>query len=185
MGGAESRDTKVTPADLDSETIEELKMIASFTDTEIMHLLAIFKKLDSDDSGYISFHELRHMPVFTLNPFLPRVLRIFDKNLDQQLSLKEFAQLMSTFSVKAARENKLRFAFSIYDWNNDAKIDIDDLTLSVKCMVKDHLTDEEITQVVDKVFEEVDKDQNNFIAFDEFVTVVANSGIETKLTIEF
>ena len=50
------------------------------------------------------------------------VLDIFDEDSSGEVDFKEFLQGVSQFSVKGDRDAKLRFAFRIYDMDNDGFI---------------------------------------------------------------
>ena len=64
---------------------------------------------------------------------------------------KEFAQLMSTFSMRASRETKLRFAYQVYDDDDDGKISREDLRRTMKTIVQDNMEEEFLEEVLDKV----------------------------------
>ena len=50
------------------------------------------------------------------------VLDVLDNDDSGEIDFKEFVQGMSKFSSKAEKEEKLRFAFRIYDIDNDGFI---------------------------------------------------------------
>ena len=50
------------------------------------------------------------------------ILDIFDEDSSGEVDFKEFLQGVSQFSVKGDRDAKLRFAFRIYDMDNDGFI---------------------------------------------------------------
>lgn len=60
---------------------------------------------------------------------------------------KEFAQLMSVFSLRAPREQKLRFAYKIYDNDDDGKISREDLKTSLKTVMQDNIDDDFLEEV--------------------------------------
>mmetsp|Transcript_25712 Transcript_25712/g.67892 ORF Transcript_25712/g.67892 Transcript_25712/m.67892 type:complete len:120 (-) Transcript_25712:351-710(-) len=92
---------------------EEIKMVFNFTDTEVTKIIASFKKLDKDGSGTVTTLELFELPYFKHNPFKTRIAKLFDKDLSGSLNIKEFAEVYSVFSVRASREQKLRFAYKV------------------------------------------------------------------------
>lgn len=56
------------------------------------------------------------------NPLVQRVIDIFDADGNGEVDFKEFIQGVSQFSVKGDKLSKLRFAFRIYDMDNDGFI---------------------------------------------------------------
>lgn len=56
------------------------------------------------------------------NPLVQRVIDIFDADGNGEVDFKEFIQGVSQFSVKGDKLSKLRFAFRIYDMDNDGYI---------------------------------------------------------------
>mmetsp|Transcript_9495 Transcript_9495/g.21557 ORF Transcript_9495/g.21557 Transcript_9495/m.21557 type:complete len:147 (-) Transcript_9495:221-661(-) len=115
MGSNLSANETVDKEDL--EKIEELKMISNFSDKELNRLIRIFNQLDLDKSGTIVTQELFQMKEFRANPFIHRITKVSlgkeDDGDNTSLSIQEFAQLMSVFSIRATREQKLRF-FSVF-----------------------------------------------------------------------
>ena len=106
-----------------------------------------FKKLDLDNSGSLSVDEFMSLPELQQNPLVQRVIgeywqenfewvivfwwwlahiefsaEIFDDDGNGEVDFKEFIQGVSQFSVKGDKNSKLRFAFRIYDIDNDGYI---------------------------------------------------------------
>ena len=52
----------------------------------------------------------------------PLIAEIFDDDGNGEVDFKEFIQGVSQFSVKGDKNSKLRFAFRIYDIDNDGYI---------------------------------------------------------------
>lgn len=81
-----------------------------------------FKKLDLDNSGALSIDEFMSLPELQQNPLVQRVIDIFDADGNGEVDFKEFIQGVSQFSVKGDKLSKLKFAFRIYDMDNDGFI---------------------------------------------------------------
>lgn len=62
------------------------------------------------------------LPELQQNPLVQRVIDIFDADGNGEVDFKEFIQGVSQFSVKGDKLSKLRFAFRIYDMDNDGYI---------------------------------------------------------------
>lgn len=82
-------------------------------------------------------------------------------------------QVQSVFIVnlQGDKESKLRFAFRIYDMDNDGYISNGELFQVLKMMVGNNLKDTQLQQIVDKTILFADKDEDGRISFDEFCSV--------------
>ena len=75
------------------------------------------------------------------NPLVRRVIAVLDRNNDGNISFLEFVQGLNSLSAGASQEEKLRFAFQIYDINNDGFISNGELFQVLKMMVGNNLND--------------------------------------------
>merc|ERR1712066_800115 len=100
------------------------------------------------------------------------------------LSVKEFIEGVSQFSVKGDKDSKLKFAFRIYDMDNDGFVSNGELFQVLKMMVGNNLKDTQLQQIVDKTIILYDKDNDGKISFDEFCQVVKNTDIHTRMVVE-
>uniref|UniRef100_A0A8I3WNI6 Protein phosphatase 3 regulatory subunit B, alpha n=1 Tax=Callithrix jacchus TaxID=9483 RepID=A0A8I3WNI6_CALJA len=127
-----------------------------------------FKKLDLDNSGSLSVEEFMSLPELQQNPLVQRVIDIFDTDGNGEVDFKEFIEGVSQFSVKGDKEQKLRFAFRIYDMDKDGYISNGELFQVLKMMVGNNLKDTQLQQIVDKTIINADKDGDGRISFEEF-----------------
>ncbi|KAK1905926.1 Calcineurin subunit B type 1, partial [Dissostichus eleginoides] len=130
---------------------------------EIKRLGKRFKKLDLDNSGSLSVEEFMSLPELQQNPLVQRVIDIFDTDGNG-----EFIEGVSQFSVKGDKEQKLRFAFRIYDMDKDGYISNGELFQVLKMMVGSNLKDTQLQQIVDKTIINADRDGDGKISFEEF-----------------
>ena len=75
------------------------------------------------------------------NPLVKRVIAVLDKNRDGEISFLELVQGLNSLSAGASQEEKLRFAFAIYDIDGDGFISNGELFTVLKMMVGSNLTD--------------------------------------------
>ncbi|EEC04215.1 calmodulin, putative [Ixodes scapularis] len=143
-------------------------MCSNFDADEIKRLGKRFKKLDLDNSGSLSIDEFMSLPELQQNPLVQRVIDIFDTDGNGEVDFKEFIQGVSQFSVKGDKESKLRFAFRIYDMDNDGFISNGELFQVLKMMVGNNLKEAQLQQIVDKTILFADRDEDGKISFDEF-----------------
>ena len=144
-----------------------------------------FSKLDKDKSGTLEPQELFDIPELANNPLVKRVIAVLDKNKDGSISFLEFVQGLNSLSAGSSQEEKLRFAFQIYDINNDGFISNGELFHVLKMMVGSNLNDVQLQQLVDRTIIKADKDLDGKISFEEFTDMVKDLDVIDKLTISY
>jgi len=160
------------------------EMATNFDPEEIKRLGKRFKKLDLDNNGALSVEEFMSLPELQQNPLVQRVIDIFDEDQNGEVDFKEFIQGVSQFSVKGDKSSKLKFAFKIYDMDNDGYISNGELFQVLKMMVGSNLKDTQLQQIVDKTILFADKDEDGKINFEEFCEVVGNTDIHKKMVVD-
>ena len=141
-----------------------------------------FSKLDKDQSGTLEPEEFFDIPELANNPLVKRVIAVLDKNKDGSISFLEFVQGLNSLSASSTQEEKLRFAFQIYDINNDGYISNGELFMVLKMMVGNNLNDVQLQQLVDRTIIKADKDFDGKISFSEFTEMVKDLDVIDKLT---
>lgn len=167
-----------------NETSLPMELCSNFDADEIRRLGKRFRKLDLDNSGALSIDEFMSLPELQQNPLVQRVIDIFDEDRNGEVDFKEFIQGVSQFSVKGDRESKLKFAFRIYDIDNDGFISNGELYQVLKMMVGNNLKDTQLQQIVDKTILFADKDRDGKINFQEFCSIVGNTDIHKKMVVD-
>merc|ERR1711892_722725 len=97
------------------------------------------------------------------------------------LSIEEFMQGLSHFSAKGDKESKLKFAFRIYDIDNDGLISNGELYQVMKMISGTNLKDTQLQQVVDKSIVLFDKDGKGGLNFSEFCEVIGSKDVQNKM----
>nr|CAG8482737.1 13238_t:CDS:2 [Entrophospora candida] len=159
----------------DSRPLQE--MVENITAEEIQRLYKRFMKLDKDKSGSIDREEFLSIPQIANNPLASRMIAIFDEDGGGDVDFKEFIAGLSAFSSKGNKDEKLRFAFKVYDMDRDGLISNGELFIVLKMMVGNNLKDNQLQQIVDKTIMEADKDMDGKISFEEFYSVVESTDI--------
>ncbi|CAH1104053.1 calcineurin subunit B type 2 [Tribolium castaneum] len=167
-----------------NESSLPMELCSNFDADEIRRLGKRFRKLDLDNSGALSIDEFMSLPELQQNPLVQRVIDIFDADGNGEVDFKEFIQGVSQFSVKGDKLSKLRFAFRIYDMDNDGFISNGELFQVLKMMVGNNLKDTQLQQIVDKTILFADKDEDGKISFEEFCNVVGNTDIHKKMVVD-
>ena len=155
----------------------------NFDAEEIRRLGKRFRKLDLDNSGTLSVEEFMSLPELQRNPLVKRVIEILDEDGNGEVDFKEFIQGVSQFSVKGDKTSKLKFAFKIYDIDNDGYISNGELFQFLK-MISSNLKDTQLQQIVDKTIQYADKDDDGKINFEEFCALVGNMGVHKKMVVD-
>ncbi|KAL8891106.1 MAG: hypothetical protein Q9215_001792 [Flavoplaca cf. flavocitrina] len=150
---------------------------------EVDRLRKRFMKLDKDNSGTIERDEFLSLPQVSSNPLATRMIAIFDEDGGGDVDFQEFVSGLSAFSSKGNKEEKLHFAFKVYDIDRDGYISNGELFIVLKMMVGSNLKDQQLQQIVDKTIMEADKDRDGKISFDEFTKMVENTDVSMSMTL--
>ena len=155
-----------------------------FAKEDLKRLYKRFCKLDKDHSGELEPEELQDLPSLKDNPLVKRVIPIFDKNKDGKISFVEFIAGLAQLSSATDSEDKVKFAFKIYDFNEDGYISNGDLYKVLKLMVGNNLNDVQLQQIVDRTIIKADGDNDGKIGYEEFLAMVKDLDIASKLTLK-
>ena len=166
MGGAVS--------ELQAAEAMELAEISQFTPTEVKKLYKRFRKLDKKKTGTISHDDFLTVPELAMNPLVERIIDVFitDSDHESNINFRDFIVALSVFSTKSAHEPRLRFAFRIYDINNDGFITEDDLYKVLKMMVGDNISDTALQDIVSNTIKVADVDGDGKLSFPEFANAL-------------
>eukprot|EP00274_Cyanoptyche_gloeocystis_P002468 CAMPEP_0196654058 /NCGR_PEP_ID=MMETSP1086-20130531/3733_1 /TAXON_ID=77921 /ORGANISM="Cyanoptyche gloeocystis , Strain SAG4.97" /LENGTH=358 /DNA_ID=CAMNT_0041985593 /DNA_START=84 /DNA_END=1162 /DNA_ORIENTATION=+ len=165
--------------------IDALMEATHFSQKEIKRLVKRFNALDTNKDGDITVQEFLSVPELASNPLVLRMISIFDTDHSNTVNFKEFIEAFSIFRVEGDKEAKLKFAFKIYDVDEDGYISNGELFTVLKLMVGDNLNDVQLQQIVDKTVIEADKDRDGKLSFEEFKGIIANSDVDTKMQSDF
>ena len=111
------------------------------------------------------------------------MIAIFDEDGGGDVDFQEFVSGLSAFSSKGNKEEKLRFAFKVYDIDRDGFISNGELFIVLKMMVGNNLKDNQLQQIVDKTIMEADKDGDGRISFEEFTRMVESTDVSMSMTL--
>lgn len=75
------------------------------------------------------------------------MIAIFDEDGGGDVDFQEFVSGLSAFSSKGNKEEKLHFAFKVYDIDRDGYISNGELFIVLKMMVGSNLKDQQLQQV--------------------------------------
>ncbi|KAK9493150.1 hypothetical protein V1508DRAFT_416451 [Lipomyces doorenjongii] len=171
-------------AEASKQLIDNLVSSTNFSAEEVDRLRKRFMKIDRDNSGTIDRNEFLAIPAIATNPLASRLIAIFDEDGGGDVDFQEFLTGLSAFSSKGGSDEKLRFAFNVYDMDRDGYISNGELFIVMKMMVGSNLKDQQLQQIVDKTIMEADRDGDGKINFEEFVEMVSSTDIAQKMTLD-
>jgi len=152
------------------EDLLEYEACTNLTKTEVLQLWEMFlgDEKDADIGGdalqkRLSKEQVKGIPQLANNPFTPRLVDIFSERGDETLTFDEFVDLFSVFSSRAPKEEKIKVAFRMYDFDDNGFIDPVDLEMVIETMLKladdddkERLSEEERICIIQKVITEGD-----------------------------
>jgi len=170
MGGKQSVFTE--------DELDDYQELTYFTKKEILHVYKRFSELDPEASKHSrlpqscveSLHELK------VNPFKDRICKVFSSSGDGNMSFEDFLDMMSVFSENAPKNVKVEYAFRIYDFDGDDMISVDDLKLVINRLTgEQELSEVDMSQLIENIFEEADLDDDDSLSFAEFEHVISKA----------
>lgn len=91
MGAGGSHEDELRP-----EEIAELMDVSGFTRPEVEHLYARFRRLDTQNQGYLTKKELLRIPELAMSPIVDRVISHFNFAELDRLNFTQFVKAMSS-----------------------------------------------------------------------------------------
>lgn len=162
-----------------------------FTREELDRLRKRFQKIDADSSGKIDKIEFFSIPGVANNPLGMRIMDVLDSDKNGMISFDEFINGLSIFLTankggsSVDKNEKLKFAFKIFDIDNDGYISNGELFVVLKMMIGENISDNDLQDLVDRTITEADVEYDQRISFEEFVNVIKTTDVEKSLTLDF
>ncbi|XP_067134097.1 frequenin-2-like isoform X1 [Centruroides vittatus] len=149
----------------------------SVTKKEIKQWYKGFRKDCPDglltEQGFLRIYKL-FFPQGDPSKFTSLVFKVFDENQDGAIEFEEFIRALSVTS-RGNVDEKLHWAFKLYDLDNDGYITREEMYNIVDAIYQmlgnqSAEQDDDCPQErVDKIFEQLDSNQDNKISLEEFI----------------
>lgn len=127
-----------------------------------------FLAIDRDKSGSVDITEFCRLLRVDRSPFVERLFSMFDTDRTGLIDLKEFVVGLSNVGTEA-RENKVKFAFQVFDLDGSGNIDTEELRKIVKAT--NMASEKQLNRKVEWLMRQCDTDGDGQISYDEFVNL--------------
>ncbi|XP_014786994.1 calcineurin B homologous protein 1 [Octopus bimaculoides] len=180
---------------LQHEEIEEISSETGFSANQISRLYSRFTNLDKNNNGVLCREDFLRIPELAINPLGDRIVHsFFQESNEETVNFRQFMRVLARFRPTKtklernklnSREEKLRFAFKMYDLDGDSKISREELLAVLHMMVGTNISEDQLESIADRTIAEADTDGDRHISFSEFQTVMELVDVEQKMSIRF
>lgn len=176
---------------LQEEEIAQISEETGFNANQIERLYSRFTSLDRGDCGTLSRDDFLRIPELAINPLGERIVNSFfqEDQSNDRVNFKQFMRVLAHFRpIKKNKENKLnsreeklRYAFKMYDLDDDDLISKNELLAILHMMVGANISDEQLTSIAERTISEADEDGDQMISFEEFCRALQRTDVEQKM----
>ena len=135
---------------------------------EIKKIFARFHEIDKDKKGVIQYSSFLVAMQREDTESSRRLFDLCDKDGSGEIDLKEFILGLSQFT-DASKDDRVKFAFKLFDADNSGKIDREELTKIVRSTAPTSAQPQWITRRVDELYESVGLEPDSLIDLATFV----------------
>ncbi|KAJ6240917.1 calcineurin b [Anaeramoeba flamelloides] len=171
---------------LTDEEVKELSEKSGFTNGEVKKLYEYYKKISASqvDDNVIDEQEFEEALGLSGSKFAKRMFEgkflknffffadVMDEDGNGEVDFEEFCNGLICFTSKGTLEDRIKFTFQVYDLDGNGEIDRDELLVMLKACLAEQfllqLKDEDLQNMVEQTFKEVDTDNSGGIDFSEY-----------------
>ena len=121
--------------------------------------------------------------------FLDRMFSIFDQDRDGKISFAQYLAGLSVLCSRGTYDEKIRFAFQIYDFDADGRISKQELSDFLQWSLEESevkVTSAQIASIIGETFKVADKNHDGYIDPAEFRALVdTDAAILSSVTLDF
>lgn len=143
---------------------------AGFSTKELQRIQRRFLKL-SQDRYRVSITAFQSLPELAGNPFVSKILHLFDGDGDKCITLEEFTSALQWFRTLQHPEQKLALVFRLYDLDDDEYVGEAELIATMRDMQR-HLSQQQLEQIARSTIREYDRDNDGKLSKAEFRDLV-------------
>ena len=154
----------------DDQPLLALTRMTHFDMQELRALQGVFDSIACAEANdnLISANELFAAIGANRNSLLGKALfRLMDITRSGQINFRTWVIMLSSLSPEASIDEKINFAFNLYDDNGDGFIDKNDIVHLLTSAIND-LTTDEAKQMINKAFEQADQDKDSRINISDY-----------------
>jgi len=121
--------------------------------------------------------------------FVDRMFSIIDEDRDGKINFAQYLTGLSVLSARGTYDEKIKFAFHVYDFDADGKISKAELTDFLQWSLEESevkVTTSQVASIIEETFKVADKNRDGFIDPGEFRGLVdSDSSILGSVTLDF
>ncbi|KAH8272181.1 hypothetical protein KR018_008776 [Drosophila ironensis] len=179
---------------LRNEEIAQIQEETGFTPNQIERLYSRFTSLDRNDCGTLSREDLMRIPELAINPLCERIVHsFFAESKDDRVNFRQFMNVLAHFrplrdnkqSKLNSREEKLKFAFKMYDLDDDGVIRRDELLSILHMMVGANISQDQLVSIAERTILVADLGCQGKISFEDFCKALDRTDVDQKMSIRF
>jgi Ca2+-binding EF-hand superfamily protein len=177
----------ITEYSIPEEELEEYRMLSGLEPEYICKLHDYFLDETGDENSVMTKEMFEEIPFVEVNPLRDRLALCFGfENEITEMNFELFLQGVALFNSHGKREEKLKIAFKMHDFDNDNQISKSDLLTYLDRVTGDRVPGTDKADIVDEVFRESSSDpKGQYLSFQDFSRVLAPTDFHTNISLPF
>lgn len=190
--------SKCSTIQLADTDIEEIEKETGFSASQVKRLYSRFSSLDKENNAFLKRCDLMRIPELAINPLAERIVESFFvqhsiDGVEEGINFRQFVAVLARFRRQEGHkphplntsEDKLEYAFKMYDIDNMKKITKENLCYILSFMVGTNKSNDQLIAIADRTMLEADLNKDGFIDFREFKQALERTDFQSKMSIRF